>query len=162
MTVSLTDFERETATNYGAKVHWYAEQHGLHDCRKDKSQDSKQMNIDGSIAEHGFAKLHNVYPNYQLDGPTKVDMRIGGMTVDVKWTKPLGNNLVVGYRITRENAADCFALMRGSTKGDMNYAGYILKDDFFDKADVRDFGNGPCWFLNTSHLNENLIPISNE
>ena len=22
--------------------------------------------------------------------------------------------------------------------------------------------NGPCWFLNASHLNENLIPISNE
>jgi len=49
-----------------------------------------------------------------------------------------------------------------STDGDMNYAGYILKNDFFDKADVMDFGNGPCWFLDASHLNEGLIPISNE
>ena len=23
-------------------------------------------------------------------------------------------------------------------------------------------GNGPCWFLNASHLSEGLIPISNE
>ena len=120
------------------------------------------MNIDGSIAEHAFAKLHNVYPNYQLDGPTKVDMRIGDKTIDVKWTKPLNNNLVVGYSITRENAADYFALMRGATDGDMNYAGYILKDDFFDKAETKDFGNGPCWFLNACHLTEGLVPISYE
>ena len=41
-------------------------------------------------------------------------------------------------------------------------AGYILKNDFFDKADVRDYGNGPCWFLDASHLNEGLIPIPHE
>ena len=159
LVVHLDPFERETAERYGTQISWYAEQHGLKDMKQDFSKDSKQLNIDASIVEHRFAKHMNVYPNFQLDGPTHVDVIINGHTVDVKWTDNPGHNLAVRGNITLANAADIFALMRGQAEGDMEYCGWIGKDDFFEKADVKHGQSGlpyrVCW---VGYLNQGPIP----
>lgn len=132
----LDPFERETAERYGTAVYWYAKENGLRDMRQNGETDSLQLNIDGSIAEHRCAKYHNVYPNYQLDGPTHVDLVINGKTVDVKWTSNPSHNLAVRGNITPENAADYFMLMRGPAEGEMEYVGHISSKEFFEKSHV--------------------------
>ena len=134
MTVFLTPFENKVATDYGTEVYWYAQDKGLCDMRKDPSITSLQLNIDSAKAELGFAKLQNVYMNLQVDGPTRVDVRVGGKIVDIKWTSKPNHNLAVCGHITRDNAADYFALMRGPTDGEMEYAGHISRDDFYDQC----------------------------
>ena len=158
----LEPFELETAERYGTKVHLYAEQKGLHDMKQDDSQDSLQMNIDGSIAEHRFAKHFNVYPNYDLNGPCHVDVIVDGKTVDVKWTSKPNHNLAVRWNITPGNAADFFVLMRGETLGKMGYAGWIGKDEFFEKAIVMQGKKGPYRLLYVSDLHQGPIGIENE
>ena len=49
--------------------------------------------------------------------------------------------------------------MRGPTDADMNYAGYISRDDFYDNCTTKIGHDGkPFWLLNASHLNPGLIP----
>lgn len=155
----LDPFELDTAKRYGTEVHFYAEQKGLQDMKQDDSQDSKQMNIDGSIAEHRFAKHLNIYPNYDLNGPNHVDVYVDGKSVDVKWTSKPNHNMAVRWNITPDNAADYFVLMRGETLGKMGYAGWIGKDEFFEKAITMQGNKGPYRLLNASDLHQGPIGI---
>ena len=50
--------------------------------------------------------------------------------------------------------------MRGPTDADMNYAGYISREDFYDNCTTNIGHDGkPFWLLNAAKLNKGLIPI---
>ena len=160
MTVYLTDFEKKVAEDYGAAVYAWAMEHGLHDMRKDPTKTSLQLNQDSAKGEVGFCKLQNVYYNFQLDGPTRIDVRVGGKIVDIKWTDNPNYNLAVCGHITRDDAADYFALMRGPANGEMEYAGHIARDDFYDQCiSITGHDGRPFWLLDAKYLNKGLIPI---
>ena len=160
MTVYLTDFEKKVAEDYGTAVYAWAMEHGLQDMRKDPTKTSLQLNQDSAKGEVGFCKLQNVFYNFQLDGPSRVDVRVGDKIIDIKWTDNPNYNLAVCGHITRDDAADYFVLMRGPADGVMEYAGHISRDDFYDNCTTMTGYDGrPFWLLNASCLNKGLIPI---
>jgi len=156
---SLDPLESKVAALCGTEVHWYAEQHGLRDMKQDQSVDSKELNIEGLKAELALAKILNVYPNFNCTGPTHVDLRFGDRTIDVKWTKNPDHNLAVVGRKNLENSADIFALMRGPTDGEMEFAGWVTKEEFFRKARLVDGYGSPFWLLGASELNKGPIKV---
>jgi len=155
----LDPLESEVATLCGTKVHWYAEQHGLRDMKQDQSFDSKELNIEGLKAEMALAKILNVYPNFNCTGPNNVDLRVGKRTIDVKWTKNPKHNLAVVGRKNLGNSADIFALMRGPTDGEMEFTGWVTKEEFFQKARLMDGFSSPFWLLDACELKKGPITI---
>ena len=85
-----------------------------------------------------FAKMFNLFPNTQIDGPNHVDFTLpNGMTVDVKSTDNFSGNLLVPLHITSDNSADAFMLMRGSLEKGFEYVGWITREGYYEKATKR-------------------------
>ena len=159
----LAPFDEDVAKQYGTQISLYAAQHGLKDMKQDDSKDSVELNQLSSIVEMRLAKHLNVYPNFQLDGPTHVDLTIDGTTIDIKWTDNPRYNMSVRGNITPQNAADYFVLLRGQALGQLQYVGWIGRDEFFEKAEVRRGRSGLDYrLLYASDLHQGPIPISNE
>ena len=85
-----------------------------------------------------FAKMFNLFPNTQIDGPNHVDFTLpNGMTVDVKSTDNFSGNLLVPLHITSDNSADAFVLMRGTLEKGFEYVGWITREGYYEKATKR-------------------------
>lgn len=107
-----------------------------------------------------FAKMFNLFPNTQVDGPNHVDFTLpNGMTVDVKSTDNFSGNLLVPLHITSDNSADAFVLMRGTLEKGFEYVGWITREGYYEKATKRQMADGMpyTWYLGAGHLNHEPI-----
>ena len=107
-----------------------------------------------------FAKMFNLFPNTQIDGPNHVDFTLpNGMTVDVKSTDNFSGNLLVPLHITSDNSADAFVLMRGTLEKGFEYVGWITREGYYEKATKRQMADGMpyTWYLGAGHLNHKPI-----
>ena len=107
-----------------------------------------------------FAKMFNLFPNTQVDGPNHVDFTLpNGMTVDVKSTDNFSGNLLVPLHITSDNSADAFVLMRGTLEKGFYYVGWITREGYYEKATKRQMADGMpyTWYLGAGHLNHEPI-----
>ena len=107
-----------------------------------------------------FAKMFNLFPNTQIDGPNHVDFTLpNGMTVDVKSTDNFSGNLLVPLHITSDNSADAFVLMRGTLEKGFEYVGWITREGYYEKATKRQMADGMphTWYLGAGHLNHEPI-----
>jgi hypothetical protein len=107
-----------------------------------------------------FAKMYNLFPNTQIDGPNHVDFTLpNGMTVDVKSTDNFSGNLLVPLHITSDNSADAFVLMRGTLEKGFEYVGWITREGYYEKATKRQMADGMpyTWYLGAGHLNHEPI-----
>ena len=107
-----------------------------------------------------FAKMFNLFPNTQIDGPNHVDFTLpNGMTVDVKSTDNFSGNLLVPLHITSDNSADAFVLMRGTLEKGFYYVGWITREGYYEKATKRKMADGMphTWYLGAGHLNHEPI-----
>ena len=107
-----------------------------------------------------FAKMFNLFPNTQIDGPHHVDFTLpNGMTVDVKSTDNFSGNLLVPLHITSDNSADAFVLMRGTLEKGFYYVGWITREGYYEKATKRQMADGMpyTWYLGAGHLNHEPI-----
>ena len=107
-----------------------------------------------------FAKMFNLFPNTQIDGPNHVDFTLpNGMTVDVKSTDNFSGNLLVPLHITSDNSADAFVLMRGTLEKGFYYVGWITREGYYEKATKRQMADGMphTWYLGAGHLNHEPI-----
>ena len=107
-----------------------------------------------------FAKMLNLFPNTQVDGPNHVDFTLpNGMTVDVKSTDNFSGNLLVPLHITSDNSADAFVLMRGTLEKGFYYVGWITREGYYEKATKRQMADGMphTWYLGAGHLNHEPI-----
>ena len=107
-----------------------------------------------------LAKMFNLFPNTQIDGPNHVDFTLpNGMTVDVKSTDNFSGNLLVPLHITSDNSADAFVLMRGTLEKGFYYVGWITREGYYEKATKRQMADGMpfTWYLGAGHLNHEPI-----
>ena len=107
-----------------------------------------------------FAKMFNLFPNTQVDGPNHVDFTLpNGMTVDVNSTDNFSGNLLVPLHITSDNSADAFVLMRGTLEKGFYYVGWITREGYYEKATKRQMADGMpyTWYLGAGHLNHEPI-----
>ena len=107
-----------------------------------------------------FAKMFNLFPNTQIDGPNHVDFTLpNGMTVDVNSTDNFSGNLLVPLHITSDNSADAFVLMRGTLEKGFYYVGWITREGYYEKATKRQMADGMpyTWYLGAGHLNHEPI-----
>ena len=107
-----------------------------------------------------FAKMFNLFPNTQVDGPNHVDFTLpNGMTVDVKSTDNFSGNLLVPLHITSDNSADAFVLMRGTLEKGFEYVGWITREGYYEKATKRQMADGMpyTWYIGAGHLNHEPI-----
>ena len=107
-----------------------------------------------------FAKMFNLFPNTQIDGPNHVDFTLpNGMTVDVKSTDNFSGNLLVPLHITSDNSADAFVLMRGTLEKGFYYVGWITREGYYEKATKRQMADDMpfTWCLGAGHLNHKPI-----
>jgi len=156
----LNDGEEWSARWYGQRLQSDAVSQGLHDCKVDGKLDGQTAHEEGAAAEWFFAKVHNIYPNTQLDGPGHIDFTMpNGVTVDVKSTPHIDGNLLVPLHININNSAGAFALVRGTIKKGWQYVGWIPADEFFKKAkvdktreDLKD-----TWILKAGFLRRELV-----
>lgn len=156
----LNECEEWCAKWYGEHINEYAKANGLTECKVAEGKSGVTIQVEGIGAEWAFAKMHNIFPNTNVDGPNHVDFTMpSGMTVDVKSTDYLHGNLLVPLRFNLKNSADAFALMRGTTKDGFNYAGWISAVDFFKNAKKRRMRDWMpiTWFLDASDLNQELM-----
>ena len=110
--------------------------------------------------QRAFAKMFNLFPNTQIDGPNHVDFTLpNGMTVDVKSTDNFSGNLLVPLHITSDNSADAFVLMRGTLERGFEYVGWITREGYYEKATKRQMADGMpyTWYLGAGHLNHEPI-----
>ena len=110
--------------------------------------------------QEAFAKMFNLFPNTQIDGPNHVDFTLpNGMTVDVKSTDNFSGNLLVPLHITSDNSADAFVLMRGTLEKGFEYVGWITREGYYEKATKRQMADGMpyTWYLGAGHLNHEPI-----
>ena len=95
-----------------------------------------------------FAKMFNLFPNTQVDGPNHVDFTLpNGMTVDVNSTDNFSGNLLVPLHITSDNSADAFVLMRGTLEKGFYYVGWITREGYYEKATKRQMAEGMPYTL---------------
>ena len=107
-----------------------------------------------------FAKMFNLFPNTQVDGPNHVDFTLpNGMTVDVKSTDNFSGNLLVPLHITSDNSADAFVLMRGTLEKGFEYVGWITREGYYEKATKRQMADDMpyTWYLGAGHLKHEPI-----
>ena len=107
-----------------------------------------------------FAKMFNLFPNTQIDGPNHVDFTLpNGMTVDVKSTDNFSGNLLVPLHITSDNSADAFVLMRGTLEKGFEYVGWITREGYYEKATKRQMADDMpfTWYLGAGHLKHEPI-----
>ena len=107
-----------------------------------------------------FAKMFNLFPNTQVDGPNHVDFTLpNGMTVDVNSTDNFSGNLLVPLHITSDNSADAFVLMRGTLEKGFEYVGWITREGYYEKATKRQMADGMpyTWYIGAGHLNHEPI-----
>ena len=107
-----------------------------------------------------FAKMFNLFPNTQVDGPNHVDFTLpNGMTVDVNSTDNFSGNLLVPLHITSDNSADAFVLMRGTLEKGFYYVGWITREGYYEKATKRQMADDMpyTWYLGAGHLNHEPI-----
>ena len=107
-----------------------------------------------------FAKMFNLFPNTQIDGPNHVDFTLpNGMTVDVKSTDNFSGNLLVPLHITSDNSADAFVLMRGTLEKGFYYVGWITREGYYEKATKRQMADDMpfTWCLSAGHLKHEPI-----
>ena len=107
-----------------------------------------------------FAKMYNLFPNTQIDGPNHVDFTLpNGMTVDVKSTDNFSGNLLVPLHITSDNSADAFVLMRGTLEKGFEYVGWITREGYYEKATKRQMADDMpfTWYLGAGHLKHEPI-----
>ena len=107
-----------------------------------------------------FAKMFNLFPNTQIDGPNHVDFTLPkGMTVDVKSTDNFIGNLLVPLHITSDNYADAFVLMRGTLSKGFEYVGWITREGYHEKSTKRQMANDMpfTWYLGAGHLKHERI-----
>ena len=107
-----------------------------------------------------FAKMFNLFPNTQVDGPNHVDFTLpNGMTVDVNSTDNFSGNFLVPLHITSDNSADAFVLMRGTLEKGFYYVGWITREGYYEKATKRQMADGMPYtlYLGAGHLNHEPI-----
>ena len=107
-----------------------------------------------------FAKMFNLFPNTQVDGPNHVDFTLpNGMTVDVNSTDNFSGNLLVPLHITSDNSADAFVLMRGNFEKGFEYVVWITREGYYEKAIKRQMADGMpyTWYLGAGYLNHERI-----
>ena len=158
--LELNDFDKQCARWYSKSIHEFAVSNGLNDHKVDDSKNGLEVHDEGSAAEWAFAKMFNIYPNTQLDGPNYIDFTLpNGMTVDVKSTDHFSGNLLVPSHFNASNSAEAFVLMRGTIDKGFEYVGWITSQGFYAKAEMKSMKTGypETWCLSAGFLNHEPI-----
>ena len=156
----LNECEEWSARWYGERINEDAKANGLHECKVAEGRSGVTIQVEGIGAEWAFAKIHNIFPNTNMEGPNHVDFTMpSGMTVDVKSTDHPRGNLLVPHRFNLDNSADAFALMRGTIKDGFEYVGWVSAIDFFNDANKQRMQPWLplTWFYSASELNPELM-----
>ena len=158
--LELNDFDKKCAKWYAQELHNYAVSFDLNEKKMNHGKDGLEIHIEGAAAEWAFAKMFNLFPNTQIDGPNHVDFTLpNGMTVDVKSTDNFSGNLLVPLHITSDNSADAFVLMRGTLEKGFEYVGWITREGYYEKATKRQMADDMpyTWYLGAGHLKHEPI-----
>ena len=118
--------------------------------RKMGSQSNEQTDLEGIAAEIAFCKMHNVYPDLNINARPAADCVLpNGLSVDVKATRyDTGRLLAVRWKKTN---VDMFALMVGEFPS-YRYAGAMAAVELLRDERLRDFGHGLGYAADQSEL----------
>lgn len=150
MFVELTPVEQRLAEYIAKQRHARNRAAGVEDA-KIGPQGAFMTDLQGIGAELAFCKIHNCYPDLQIDQRPEADAyttRHGA--VDVKATQYQGGRLVV--RPTKAAMApDAYALMVG-TYPRFRFVGWVTADELFQDSNLRDLGHGPTYAIDQKDL----------
>ena len=117
------------------------------------NQDGVQADIQGFKAEYAFAKKNNLFPDLGLsprsgsyDGITRDNNRY-----DIKSTTYKNGNLLATLKIN--NDVDIYILAHVDDN-EVNFIGWVRKEEFIKDENIRDLGHGPAYFLSRHKLNK--------
>lgn len=149
MTITLNEAEQRLA-KFLAKGRSDANRaSNTQDC-KIGGQSGELTDLDGIAAEIAFCKIHNVYPDLNLDARPAADCILhNGASVDVKSTRYASGRLLA-VRWKKPNV-DMFALMVGVFPS-YRYAGSLSAVELLSDTKLRDLGHGMTYAADQSEL----------
>jgi len=119
--------------------------------RKMGNQSGELTDLNGIAAEIAFCKIHNVYPDLEINVHPAADCVLhSGEEVDVKTTRYASGRLLA-VRWKKPNV-DLFALMIGEFPS-YRYAGSMTAAELLKDERLRDFGHGLGYAADQSELN---------
>lgn len=149
MIITLNEAEQRLAKFIAIGRTNAARNNHITDCKMGK-QSNEQTDLDGIAAEIAFCKIHNVYPDLNIDARPAADCVLhNGESVDVKATRYATGRLLA-VRWKKANV-DMFALMVGEFPS-YRYAGTMTADELLKEKRLRDFGHGLGYAADQSEL----------
>ena len=142
--VDLTGVEKAWATSWATEIYEKSADSNLHDAKMDKSADSLQLDIIGFSGELAFAKMANLFPVTNTDGPTNFDIIVNGKKVDVKTTNRDNGQLLV-RPAHKGKSADAFVLLTGTMNNGYTYRGWMNAEEVFQDENLTNLGHGSTY-----------------
>lgn len=140
MWIELSETERKLATFIAKARYTNNRTTGVID-RKIGPQDNEATDLEGIGSEIAFCKLHNVYPDLEIDHRPDHDALLRtGQRVDVKGTK-YNNGHLLAIRGKTNKPPDVYALMVGQFPK-YRFAGFIPAEELLQEVRLKDFGYG--------------------
>ena len=153
MNITLNETEQRLAKFVALGRTKAARGNHITDCKMG-NQSNEQTDLEGIAAEIAFCKIHNVYPDLNINARPAADCVLhDGTSVDVKATRyETGRLLAVRWKKTN---VDMFALMVGEFPT-YRYAGVMAAVELLRDERLRDFGHGLGYAADQSELQNNF------
>ena len=111
----------------------------------------EEADVMGIKAEYAFAKLFNVFPDIGLTPRAgSADGYLNGYGYDIKATHYKNGKLLATKKINPD--VDMYVLAVVNEPNEIDFKGYLLKDDFIKESNLRDLGYGVGYCAEQSAL----------
>jgi hypothetical protein len=153
--VVLNEAEQRLA-KYLAKARYVKNRQSNTNDGKVGPQTCGETDLEGIAAEIAFCKMHNIYPDLQLEGRPPHDAILAdGTTVDVKATKyRSGQLLAVPGKLNKSEGLDSYSLVVGEFPGPYEFRGFMKREDLLQLERLTDLGYGPTYAAQQKELKD--------
>lgn len=150
MKVILEPDELQVCQMVGRMRSLIARGRGVHDA-KIGEQDGAESDVLGMMAEYGFAKKMNVFPDLGLSprSGSPDGVMTSGTRYDVKASKLKEARLLSTLKVNPDVDVYVLCIVEGST---LDFKGWAFKKDLIREENITDLGHGPGYALKQDNL----------
>jgi len=138
----LSKEEQAICKYIGILRHRNKVQHNVREQKVDNTRTGEQISIDGFGAEMAFAKMANLYPNFDImiGGDDGDLLAMNGKKIDVKSSKH--NPTWLTCKKTKEKGDAFYYVMLTGLFPEYEFAGWATEDELLQEEKLKDWGYG--------------------
>lgn len=149
--VTLNEVEQRLARFLATSRHMANRREGVPNERIGPQSD-EETDLEGIAAEIAYCKIHNLYPDMQLEKREAADCySFEHGSIDVKGTTRPNGHLLVRLQKVQKGAVDTYALMIGRFPS-YRFAGWEYAKNVLRDETIKDFGHGPTHAIHHTRL----------